>query len=209
MRIKKTVLFLSIFTATLACSEPPEQVLTIDLPIREQPQRDAGHSLETPERLDAGEEVPWALPEMIDIPDETFLVWEFARQLARGPALGESMESLFELAQRSAPLKVFIELPMYGKEVPLLYGTFDRFENFARCLHGQVELGLCGTSEELEVALFEHRGLVEEELRDCVDGCCHFSYRDPVEEMLTLRQVCFDALDDGRLAIRELTLAAP
>ena len=209
MRIKKTVLFLSTLTATLACSEPPEQVLTIDLPIREQPRSDAGQSPETPERLAAADEVPWALPEMIDIPDETFLIWEFARQLSRGPALGESMESLFEVAKRSAPLKVFIELPMYGKEIPLLSGRFDRFEHFARCLHGQVELGLCGTSADLELALFEHRGMVEEELRDCVDGCCHFSYRDPVEEMLTLRQVCFEPLDDGRLEIREITLAAP
>lgn len=209
MKNKMFTTLLGAIALSLGCSDAPEAVLHIEVPTQND-RRESTLSVPEPEVLAEDAEVPWALPDAGEfIAEETFPVSEFARVLSLEHDGSGSFDELFDLARRSAPLNLHVELPMYGKELPILTASFESFEHFIRCLHGQVELGLCGASEELEVLLYDHKGIVEEELRSCIDGCCHFSYRYPVEEQLTLRQVCFEELNDGRLNITDLTLAAP
>ena len=144
-----------------------------------------------------------------DEPSEEFwVVSEFAGALSADYDDGAVFEQLFEVADRSSPLTVFVELPMFGKETPIISGAFDDLEHFARCLHGEIEPMLCGSSEELERLIVDTTGVVEEELRSCVNRCCNFDYRHPPEDKLTIRYLCYEEITDGRLVINELTLGA-
>lgn len=210
----RRLLFISTFLFIIACSESAQEepssstTDSTDLPLvlpAPEPDDEPGGELRS--RSNPTRANPSTL-DLLEIEDREFLAQHLLQRLTAVKTEAD-FEDLFELISPSESLHLMIELPMYGKELPVESDQFSSFEHFLRCLHGQVELGLCGTTDTLESLLFDHQGLVVEELRSCRDKCCHFGYRDPVEEQLTLRQICFERTDEGRMAIESLTLAAP
>ena len=135
-------------------------------------------------------------------------VYDFATALSSDYADGLVFEEIFAVADSTAPLEVHMEMPFYGKEISIITSSFESLDLFARCLHGEIDRPLCGSSGEVEELVIEAPAIVHEELRSCVDGCCHFSYRNPAPGQLVLRHLCFEEVGETELAIREITLVA-
>lgn len=134
-------------------------------------------------------------------PDPSILASEFARSLASQLDEDSSALPLFDVARDAKPMTLRVELP--GKEFHILTASFDSLREFAQCLRAE---GECEVGGELFATLLQFDGITHEGVEFCTDGCCHFAQGRPLQEGLSIRNLCFDEIEDDRLALTELTL---
>ena len=202
-------LILGAALLTTGCDRSPEFVVDVNTSAADERPEPA----EDRSQWDDDQEVDeWGWDGGSDQPDPNELAGEFARALASASGDGTASGQLSDFAVDSTPLQLRVELPWQGKEPHQVSASYPSLNEFARCLPwnqgGHSQDSTCEMNDAMSSALLGFQGSIADNVSYCSNGCCRFSVSGPVSNKLKVHELCYDKIDDGRLALTELTLAA-
>ena len=204
-------LILGVALFTTGCDRSPEFVVDVNTSAADERPEPADQR--STSRWDDDQEADeWGWDSESGQPDPNELAGEFARALASASGDGTASGQLSDFAVDSTPLQLRVELPWQGKEPHQVSASYPSLNEFARCLpwnRGEESLdSSCETDDAMSSALLGFQGSIADSVSFCANGCCRFSVSGPVTDKLKVHELCYDKIDDGRLALTELTLAA-